>query len=58
MVTQKCIEYTINSSTYRTEPLCTPWEIESRLQSLLNSYGLNWFKSSVKIIVQVYKNSL
>lgn len=53
MVTQKCIEYTINSSTYRTEPLCTPWEIESRLQSLLNSYGLNWFKSSVKIIVQV-----
>lgn len=29
MTTQKCIEYTINSSTYRTEPLCTPWEIES-----------------------------
>ena len=53
MVTQKCIEYIINGSTYRTEPLCIPWEIESRLQSLLNSYGLNWFKSSVKIIVQV-----
>ena len=39
-------------STYRTEPLCTPWEIESRLQSLLSSYGLRWFKSNVKIIVQ------
>lgn len=38
---------------FETEPLCIPWEIESRLQSLLNSYGLNWFKSSVKIIVQV-----
>lgn len=53
MVTQKCIEYTINGSTYRTEPLCIPLEIERRLQSLLNFYGLNWFKSSVKIIVQV-----
>lgn len=53
MSTQKCIEYTINGSTYRTEPLCSPLNIERRLQSLLNSYGLNWFKSSVKIIVQV-----
>ena len=52
MATQKYIKYTINGSTYRTEPLCTPWEIESRLQSLLNSYGLNWIKSNVKIIVQ------
>lgn len=52
MVTQKCIEYTIHGSTYRTEPLCTPCEIESRLQSLLSSYGLRWFKSNVKIIVQ------
>lgn len=53
MVTQKCIEYKINGSTYRTEPLYYPLDIERRLQSLLNSYGLNWFKSSVKIIVQV-----
>ena len=53
MSTQKCIEYTINGSTYRTEPLCSPLNIERRLQSLLNSYGLNWFKSNVKIIVQV-----
>lgn len=52
MSTQKCIEYTINGSTYRTEHLYTPCEIEGRLQSLLNSYGLNWIKSNVKIIVQ------
>lgn len=48
-----CKKRHINGSIYRTEPLCTPWEIESRLQSLLNSYDLNWFKSSVKIIVKV-----
>lgn len=53
MVTSKYIEYTINGSTYRTEPLYYPLDIERRLQSLLNTYGLNWFKSSVKIIVQV-----
>jgi hypothetical protein len=53
MVTSKYIEYTINGSTYRTEPLCTHREIERRLQSILSSYGLNWFKSSVKIIMQV-----
>ena len=50
MVTQKCIEYTINGSTYRTEPLCSPWEIEIRLQSLLSSYGVRWFKSNVKMV--------
>lgn len=53
MVISKCIEYTINGSTYRTEPLYIPLVIERRLQSLLDTYGLNWFKSSVKIIVQV-----
>lgn len=52
MVTSKCIEYTINGSTYRTEPLCTPLVIERRLQSLLSSYGLSWLKSNVKIIKQ------
>lgn len=50
MVTQKCIGYTINGSTYRTEPLCAPWEIERRLQSLLSSYGVSWFKSNVKMV--------
>lgn len=52
MVTQKCIEYNINGSTYRTEPLCSPLDIERRLQSLLSSYGVSWFKSNVKIVKQ------
>ena len=53
MATQKCIEYKINGSTYRTEHLYSPLDIERRLQSLRNSYGLNWFKSNVKMIVQI-----
>ena len=50
MVTQKCIEYTINGSIYRTEPLCSLLDIERRLQSLLSSYGVSWFKSNVKMV--------
>ena len=49
MATQKCIEYKIKGSTYRTEYLYSPLDIEIRLQSLFNSYGLNLFKSDVKI---------
>lgn len=52
LICKTCIEYNINGSTNRTEPLYSPLDIERRLQSLLSAYGLCWFKSNVKIIKQ------
>lgn len=49
-INKTCIEYNINGSIHRTEPLCSPWDIERRLQSLLSTYGFSWFKSNVKLI--------
>lgn len=49
-INKTCIEYNINGSIHRTEPLGSPWDIERRLQSLLSTYGFSWFKSNVKLI--------